>query len=517
MPTPQIKTYDRPSIPLADDRYDTILVVASTPTIDFAPPVAKVLAAYRAIDDSFGAGVRVIAADGLPARRIVFSPYGPLDPDVDDLRMVERAARDGARRAVEAGARKVLLLADPDQDDGDEGAVAVLGALRGLWAPLEVRDHDGEHAEPVEELGVWTSDGPGPIDRVLALEQGRRLTRDLTMADPERASPLRFVDHCRVVFAETDVALEEIDNPEVLERDYPLLMAVARASMPVERHHPRVLRLRWRGAGEIKRTVLLAGKGVTYDTGGADIKHGGSMMGMSRDKGGAATVVGLVRALADLAPPGLEVIAEVGLVRNSVGADAFVSDEVIIAHSGTRVRIGNTDAEGRLVLADLLSNLRTRALDGAPAPHLVSIATLTGHALLTAGPCSIAIDNSVARAAGTAEHLAHVGERWAEPFMVSRLRREDAAVVRPKRPAADVLSCNNKASSATMRGHQFPAVFLIRAAGLDAHRTAAEGLPLPFTHLDIGGGAFEAGDWINGEPTAAPLATLAAWLSNPEA
>ncbi len=83
--------------------------------------------------------------------------------------------------------------------------------------------------------------------------------------------------------------------------------------------------------------MVLVGKGVTYDTGGADLKTDGSMAGMSRDKGGAAAVAGVVRAAAALALPGVEVIGLLGLVRNSVGEESYVSDEIITSRAGVRV------------------------------------------------------------------------------------------------------------------------------------------------------------------------------------
>ena len=105
--------------------------------------------------------------------------------------------------------------------------------------------------------------------------------------EPERMAPLRIAELCEKAFAGTSVSVK-------VERDvsaYPLLSAVARASQVVERHRPCVVELDYRPAGEIQRTVILAGKGVTYDTGGADLKTDGHMAGMSRDKGGAGVVV----------------------------------------------------------------------------------------------------------------------------------------------------------------------------------------------------------------------------------
>src|SRR5690606_38154807 len=212
-----------------------------------------------------------------------------------------------------------------------------------------------------------------------------------------------------------------------------------------------------------------------------------------------------------LRPKGVRVIAELGMVRNSIGADAFVSDEIITSHAGVRVRIGNTDAEGRLVLADLLSHLRVRALS-EPAPLIFSVATLTGHAVRAVGSYSIALDNRPAREQGVATRLAEVGDAWGDPFELSRLRREDWDFVKPRSKADDVLSCNNAASSATARDHQFPAAVLATASGLDRHGHRTSDPAIAFTHVDIGGSAMEGCDWQHGRPTGAPVVALLAAL-----
>jgi leucyl aminopeptidase len=111
------------------------------------------------------------------------------------------------------------------------------------------------------------------------------------------------------------VKVSVISDVHVLKEEYPLLFAVARASIPVERHRPCVVRLEWSGAGPTTRTVVIAGKGVTYDTGGADIKVGGSMAGMRRDKCGAAAAAGFLLACARADPKltaGLKVVVELG-------------------------------------------------------------------------------------------------------------------------------------------------------------------------------------------------------------
>ena len=376
--------------------------------------------------------------------------------------------------------------------------MAALAALATRWAPLEARE--AEKAPPAAEaVGVIGLD-PGAAARLEAIELGRALCRDITGTEPERMAPLRAAELCEQAFAGTGVAVG-------VERDvagYPLIAAVARASSQVERHRPAVVTLDYRPAGEIRRTVVLAGKGVTYDTGGADLKTDGHMAGMSRDKGGAGAVAGLVRAAAALGIPGVRVVGLLGMVRNSVGEESFVSDEIVRSRAGVRVRIGNTDAEGRLVLADLLARAKEMT-EGDTNAVLFSVATLTGHVYRAHGPYTGAIGNAAARAAGVMDALDTLGEAWAEPVERARPRREDYAMVAARTSAEDVLSANRLASVNTPRGHQFPFAFLDVAAGL-------KGKGVPFVHIDIAGTAVEGADWQFGRPTGVPIATLAALL-----
>src|SRR5262249_12012811 len=152
-------------------------------------------------------------------------------------------------------------------------------------------------------------------------------------------------------------------------------------------------------------------------------------------------------------------------VRNSVGEESYVSDEILRSRAGVRVRVGNTDAEGRLVLADLLARAREIA-DLSPDPTLFSIATLTGHVYRAHGPYTGAIGNAGAARRGVIDALDRLGEVWAEPMERSRPRREDYAMVAPRTSAEDVLSSNRLASVNTPRGHQFPFAFLDVASGL---------------------------------------------------
>lgn len=496
----------------AGSAFDAVVAVGPLDGFAELPGIAAHLEATAAIDAEAGRRVTLRVASDLAGGRLVFAPVGALDRDYDDVRRFADAASQGIQRARDAGAVKPLLLiggVPAGPAFANAHAVALLGALDGLWQPLEAREALGEEkVEPVQSIGFFAPKGAERTrEWVLAVEAGRRLARDLGGTEPERMAPPRFAELCELAFAGTDVKVEVVSGRAVLEKEYPLLMAVGRASMPVTRHHPRVVRLEYTGEGPIERTLLFSGKGLTYDTGGADLKVGGHMAGMSRDKCGGAAVAGFVRTVAELAPRNLRVIAEIGVVRNSIGSESFVSDEIITGHAGVRVRIGNTDAEGRLVLADCLSHLRQRALKETN-PLLFTCATLTGHAALAAGPYTIAVENGPARALGVAQKLSAAGDAWGDGFEISRSRREDFDFIAPKTKADDVLSCNNKPSSQTERGHQFPMAFLVVAAGLAGHGSNGT-KPLPFTHLDVAGSAL-SGDWQHGHPTAAPVVALAA-------
>jgi len=497
-----------------DGVYDAVVLVSSSVSADLPRGLRPAISVAAAVDATLETGTHLLVTDLAPGRRLIFAATGPLGNDTDDVRAVGEAAGRGVVRARDAGARRpVLIFAGMPSTSAYTNAIEVgaLGALGALWQPLEARETHGEAVvEPVESVSLVVPegvDGAALVKRVQALDDGKRLARDISGTEPERMSPPKMAELCASAFADTCVKVNVFEVVSQLVSHYPLLMAVARASLPVRRHHPRVVRLRYEGEGPITRTVLLAGKGLSYDTGGADLKAGGQMAGMSRDKGGAAAVAGVMLAAAHLRPKGVRIIAELGCVRNSIGSEAMVSDEIIRSHSGCRVRIGNTDAEGRLVLADLLSHLRGVATR-CPSPHVFSLATLTGHASRAVGPYSIAIDNGPARGAGMAVGLERTGDLWGDPFAVSRLRREDFAFVRPRSRADDVLSCNNAPSTQTARGHQFPMAFLMTASGLVNHGRSAA-FPLPYTHIDIGGSGVEGGDWQHGRPSAAPVVALA--------
>lgn len=508
--------------------WDGLILVTDDQLSGVGKALSQSISSYRELDQSAHTGVHLIPCPEVMGSRLILCCIGSLDREGDDIRLVSDGAAQGMKRALAAGLqRPCLQVCLPHQ--GDETLeTALFSALAALWVPLEAREVT--RGRSLEAVGVVCDQRPDLSSEpeiaqwrkwVSAVEIGRSVARDVAGTEPERMSPLKIAELCKRAFKGTEVKVEIVKDRHILEAEYPLLSAVARASWTVERHQPRVIRLSYEGGGE--KMIALAGKGVTYDTGGADLKTGGHMAGMSRDKGGAAAVIGFMLSVAHLRPKGINFIAEIGAVRNSIGADSFVTDEIITSHAGVRVRIGNTDAEGRLVLADVLSHLRERVQDRRYS-HLMSVATLTGHAYKAVGPFTIAVDNDAARSDSTrieertgfnAAKLQESAEKYGEGVELSRLRTEDFKMIRARSLAEDIISCNNEPSSATPRGHQFPAAFLIKAAGLSndglqVHERDQQSYR--FTHIDIGGSGVEGGDWQHGRPTAAPVLGLVSAL-----
>lgn len=492
---------------LSTDSADALIVIGQAFT-DLPPALANAMEQAQQVDHRVGKTAQLLVNDQAPGKRLIVVPTGPLDRDYDDARRYYDAARQGAQLALQAGVKKpaVWVMDVPGSETyANAQTLSVLGLYQELYEPLEAREHFGESLESVTDITVIGTDVD--TDWVTAVEAGRRAGRDLCGSEPERMSPIRFAEYCQDMFAHTGVKVTVIDDRMQLEHEYPLLAAVGRASFNTPRQRPCVIRLEYTGSGEITDSLFMVGKAITYDTGGADLKTGGHMAGMSRDKGGAAGVAGFVKAVAELKPENLKVVAEIGAARNSIGSDAFVSDEIITAHSGVRVRIGNTDAEGRLAMADCLAHMRERALD-AVNPSLYTVATLTGHAALSKGPYTAVVPNGPAQRSGLVNALLNASEVWADPAELSPSRREDYEFVLGRTKADDLLSSNNGPSATTKRGHQFPMAFLAIVAGLDKHGSNSA-QPLPYIHVDIAGSGVDTGDWQHGKPTATPVLSFA--------
>nr|ANJ04676.1 leucyl aminopeptidase [Nilaparvata lugens]APA33971.1 seminal fluid protein [Nilaparvata lugens] len=488
--------------------YDCVVYTSGEPPNSDSHPEAikSVLARASKLDEALSTEGGLFEVN-LTAGRLVYSPTGPLS-DYHDVRSYGEAVKQGILRAIKAGSKAPLLVLPQSSAFTHTQLVSVLGALEALYLSIQYREDCPDKNPKIKSLGVWGYKGSNAdsfFKYVVALENGRCVCRDIGGGDPERMAPPRVVDYVKEAFpANSGISIKIEDQLSFLEKEYPLYAAVNRCASVVERHNGRVVYLSYDG-GNATESLLLVGKGVTYDTGGADLKVNGFMAGMSRDKCGAAAVAGFMKVLSELKPANLKVIGALSLVRNSVGSNCYVSDEVIVARSKKRVRVNNTDAEGRMIMADVLCHMKELA-QNLPNPHLMTVATLTGHACLAAGNgYSIVMDNAVAREQKFSSKLQEAGQKIGNPFEISYLRREDFKFHKGVAPGDDLRQSNDLPSSRTARGHQTPGAFLIMASGLDECDLSSD-KPLKYSHVDI---AASGGDLPN-EATGAPVLAFAA-------
>jgi len=209
--------------------------------------------------------------------------------------------------------------------------------------------------------------------RIEAIAAGEALTRDLINTPASDMGPDALEQAANGLAREFGASFDLVAGEDLLAQNFPMIHAVGRAAAIA----PRLLDMRWGAAGP---TLTLVGKGVCFDTGGLNIKPGASMGLMKKDMGGAATVLGLARMIMSL---GLKLRLRVLIpaVENAIDGGAMRPGDVLTSRKGLTVEINNTDAEGRLVLADAL------ALADEETPDLmISMATLTGAARVAVGP-----------------------------------------------------------------------------------------------------------------------------------
>ncbi|CAH8543493.1 unnamed protein product [Heterobilharzia americana] len=514
---------------LSSPEFDSVVVVLEDLLgASSFPSLFPTLQEAAQINKKFCTDVHTLTCSALPSKRLVVSFTGPLDRDIDDARRITEASSKGISHAIKIGSTKPLLLlgslksAQKSAHAWFQPSVAclasLLGAYHALYVPLEVREITPQEghtsAKPVqprkaEVLGWYagvhyTLDHMKLVELAWCLEEGLRVARDIGGSDPERMSSKNIVKYLE---KELTTPVQMTVCP-VDEKLYPMAAIVDRGNN--ERHRGQVVHLEYNGPAGFQAdsqeltNLFLVGKGVTYDTGGSDLKVGGIMATMHRDKCGAASVAGFFKVLNLLKPTNLKVHGTLGLVRNSIGENAYVSDEIVTSRAGVRVRVNNTDAEGRMVMTDLLCEAKEKALN-VFNPRLLTIATLTGHVGLSYGQGYTGIVcNGPAREIKEDYDYQFSGSLLGEMHEISTLRREDFEVHKADEEYADLRNSARLNAGKRSRGHQSPVAFMIVASGLDSHSKNSE-KPLAYTHLDI---ASSHGP-CPGIPTGVPILTLA--------
>ena len=429
----------------------------------------------------------LLAAPGLRAGQLVVVGLGKRE--TVDAGVLYRAAATAARHLAGRPRSRVVFVADGSWTTR-EMEQAVAGAAVGMIG------QDLYRAEPKRTrfgTTIWAGVPVETIERGTIIADGVNLARRLVNTSPDDIYPQSFADECATIAGRTGLEIEIWDEERLARERCQAILAVGRGSS----RPPRLVILRYRGAGRTGQrpqpsadppALALVGKGVTFDSGGLSLKPSEGMLTMKCDMAGAAAVLGAAATIAALRLP-VDIVAGIGLVENMTGPAAYKLGDVITARSGTTIEVHNTDAEGRIVLADVLDVIK-----GEHPRRIVDLATLTGACVVALGqdvaglftndqPCCDAVA-AAARAVGEPV--------WQLPMYADY----DEQI---KSEVADIKNVGD----GRWGGAITAAKFLERFVG-----------GIPWTHVDIAGPAFseKSRPWTDGGASGAmvrPLVELA--------
>jgi leucyl aminopeptidase len=349
--------------------HDILIETAEAPT-----PIQTVFEeGFAALDDAYVAALAesarfkakrgevllVPGADGRLARALFgLGKAGPVDP---------MAVRPLPGR-LPAGD---YVLTGPEDGALDPRHAALAWAL-GSYAFDRYRKRDDR-----PRARLVASDTPA-LDEIRHVAAACSLARDLVNTPAADMGPLQLETVAREIAEAHGATLTVTTGEALLENGYPAVHAVGRAAAP--HRAPRLIELNWNAGRTDLPLVALVGKGVVFDSGGLDIKPASGMRQMKKDMGGAAHALALGRMVMQAGLP-VRLVVLVPAVENAISGDAFRPGDILQSRKGLTIEIGNTDAEGRLILADALA----RASEHGPE-LTVDFATLTGAARVALGP-----------------------------------------------------------------------------------------------------------------------------------
>jgi leucyl aminopeptidase len=404
-------------------------------------------------------------ADGrLGAKRVLVVGLGPrVECGAETLR---RAASAALRRARDLGGRRVVMPLLGTRLPGAARARAIgVGALLGLYAFDRYKAKKSDE-RAVESLTVVAS---GARDQ-RAIRAGLRLAelvaegtnfaRDLINEPANAVTATVLAGHAEAIAKAGGLAVRVYDRAACERMGMGAFLGVNRGS----HEPPRFIHLTYRARGRAARRVVLIGKGITFDSGGLDLKTAEGMAWMKGDMSGAAAVLGVMKVLSRLRPP-VEVHGLIAATDNMPSGSATKPGDVLRAMSGKTIEVNNTDAEGRLTLADAMAY----ALREIKPDEMVDIATLTGACSIALGSlCAGAMANDDALQARVLQAAEAAGERvWPLPLI-------DEYRDGLKSDVADLKNTGPRPGGAITAG-----LFLKEFAG-----------DTPWVHLDIAGAAF---------------------------
>jgi leucyl aminopeptidase len=483
-----------PLLSLTESAPDADVVVLFAVRRDGAP---RLLGAVDAADPS-----ALLAGVGCNAGKdqLVRLPAGVLRPEpVAVIGVGDAVTADALRYAAGSaewqlkGAATIAL--DASGQSADEVNAVLLGAALGSYRYTEYKSEPAVSGSIESIVVVASADALGgevaassAVRSATVLAQASALVKDLVNTPPLDLYPETFAQRAVAATEGLPIAHRIWDEQELAADGFGGIAGVGQGS----ERPPRLVRLSYEPA-DARRHLALVGKGITFDTGGLSLKPRASMVGMQYDMAGAATVLGAIIAVAALGLP-VRVTAWLCIAENMPSGSSIRPTDVLRIRGGRTVEVLNTDAEGRLVLADGLVAASEERPDA-----IIDVATLTGAALVALGTRYSALMGDDELVTVVRDAAAHTGEQvWPMPLPDELRATIDSDV-------ADIANAN---LSTTAGGMLLAGVFLREFVGpVDAAQTRS----IPWAHLDIAGTAQVTGSpfGFNGKgPTAATLRTL---------
>ena len=292
----------------------------------------------------------------------------------------EKLGGTAIARLLTSGETKAVIDVGGLGLDADSTARLALAAALRAWRydryRTKLKDKQKPTLDEVVVVGGPADAGPRYDQRWAPVYEGVSLTRELVTEPANIIYPQSFVERVQASLKDTGVEIEVLDRAAMEKLGMGALLGVAQGSV----REARLLVLKWNGGGEGGQPVAFVGKGVTFDTGGISIKPAAGMEAMKWDMGGAGAVAGALKALA-LRKAKANIVGICGLVENMPGGNAQRPGDVVTTMSGQTVEVINTDAEGRLVLADAVTYVQRNFKPST----IIDLATLTGAILISLG------------------------------------------------------------------------------------------------------------------------------------
>jgi leucyl aminopeptidase len=406
---------------------------------------------------------------------------------------IAAAVRDAVATAVRTltGFSRVAIGFAPGTDG--HAAAAAEGAILGGYRFDDYRSDRGPSR--ADELVLHAELNDADAAHALAVAEGVALVKDLVTVPAEWQSPEQLAASAAEAVSGLDVTVEILDEKQLEEQGFGGILGVGRGSD----RPPRLVRLDYSPAGAV-RHIALVGKGITFDTGGLSLKPAAGMMGMKFDMAGAATALAALRAIAALGLP-VHVTAWMCIADNMPSGHATRPGDVLRMLDGQTVEVTNTDAEGRLVMADGLVAASRENPD-----VIIDIATLTGAIIVALGMRHTGVmgdDDAVAEYLGAADSVDELA--WQLPL-------PDHMEESLESPIADMVNANMGDRAG---GSMFAGLFLRRFVGRTAEEKDAP--RIPWVHLDIAGSGEHKGSAYGFTDKGATGATVRSLIAFAEA